>query len=77
MRYQAVSFIIEYTSYLTGIISTGGVTRILYFAFCKSHAQSEDEIADYSGKMRTTMKAVIILLSLTGILTAIRAVIGR
>lgn len=70
---QAINFLSDWIKYLLLIVPVGAGCTLTYFATQKAFSQNEDDIATYNKKMNITIKAAIVIVSISGVITVVKS----
>lgn len=70
---EAINFLSNWITWLLVLVPAGAGLTIGYFAACKAFTDDQGSIADYNKKIWFTLKAAIIIESVSGFVTVVKA----
>lgn len=69
---EAISYLSNWITWLLVLVPVGAGLTITYFAVCKAFSGDTGKIAEYNNKIKNTIKAAIIMETISGFITIIK-----
>lgn len=76
MGYEAIAHVSQWTNWLYVLIPAGAGLRIAYLSFRKTFANNEGTIEDLNSKIKNTIIASVIGISISGIVSLLQFFYG-